>query len=230
MPSIISNTSTNPLALAAENPPTLVPLLRSNPSLAAIQDEHGYSLLHAAASYNHLDLARCLKSEFRIDPNIVDEDHETALFVVESVEAAQCLLEDVGTDPFAKNEEGMTAEDKIRSEGDFVAVADYLREVRLKSNARGEGSKPEASGQVNSVGDSEHPPPLPPGIQLRVGSLEEEQNLGEVADPDLRRRIEELASRDDFQGEEGQRELRDLITAAVRGVDGDQRDVRRRID
>ena len=230
MPSTTSNPPPNPLTLAAENTPSLLPLLRSDPSLAMNQDEHGYSLLHAAASYNHIDLARCLRTEFNIDPNILDEDHETALFVVESVEAARCLLEEVGTDPAAKNVDGITAEEKIRSEGDFVAVADFLKEARLRGSPNGEGSESEASGLTNGTNDSGHPPPLPPGIQLRVGSLEDEQSLGEVADPGLRRRIEELASREDFQGEEGQQQLRDLITDAVRGVGGSQREVRRRFD
>ena len=220
----------NVLALAAENPPTLLPHLRSNPLQATEQDEHGYSLLHAAVSYNHMDLARSLKAEFDIDPNIADEDGETALFVAESVGAAQCLLEDVGTDPAVKSAEGMTAEEKIRSEGDFVAVADYLMEHRLERNgASGNNASRSEDGTTNGT-EASQPPPLPPGVQLRVGSLEDEQNLGEVADPELRRRIEELASRDNFQGEDGQRELRELITDAVRGVSEDQRNVRSRTE
>ncbi len=42
--------------------------------------------------------------------------------------------------------------------------------------------------------------------------------------------LEELAAREDFQGEEGQRELRSLVTEAVGGLaaDANARDVRRR--
>lgn len=49
-------------------------------------------------------------------------------------------------------------------------------------------------------------------------------------DPELRRRIEELAAWDDFPGEEGQR-LMELISNAVRSVgsESQERDVRRRI-
>ena len=230
MPSEPSGASPNPLVLAAENPPTLLPLLRSNPSLVTKQDEHGYSLLHAAASYNHLDLARNLKDEFEIDPNILDEDKETALFVVESVEAAQCLLEVVGTDPELKNAEGLTAEEKIRTEGDFVAVADFLKEFRLQKSAVTNDLEEKSGSLIDGVDESEHPPPIPNGIQLRVGTLEDEQTLGEVIDPGLRERIEELASREDFQSEEGQRQLRNLIADAVRGAGGIQREVRRRVD
>ena len=221
-----SNASPNPLVLAAENPPMLLPLLRSNPSLAAKQDEHGYSLLHAAASYNHLNLARDLENEFKIDPNIRDEDEETALFVVETVEAARCLVEVVGTDPEIKNAEGLTAEEKIRVEGDFVAVADFLKEFRLQKSA----VKADPRECVEGVDDLEHPPPVPNGIQLQVGTLEDEQNLGEVVDPELKERIEELASREDFPGQEGQRQLRNLIADAVRGIGDNQREIRRRVE
>ena len=231
MPATVSNTNPNPLILAAENPPNLLPLLRSNPQLAVEQDEHGYSMLHAAASYNHLDLMDSLKAEFSIDPNIVDEDGETALFVVETVEAAQHLLEAVGTSPEIRNEEGITAEEKIRAEGDFVAVADYLSEVRER---RAGGSRSEsgvgADHTANEGNGNGHPPPLPPGVQMRIGTLEDEQNLGEIQDPELKARIEELAAREDFQGEDGQKQLRDVITDAVRGIHADEREVRRRTD
>ncbi|KAL9104276.1 MAG: hypothetical protein Q9163_000772 [Psora crenata] len=226
-----SNHSPNPFTLAADHSATLLPLLRSNPSLATSQDEHGYSLLHAAASYNNIDLLLCLKAEFNIDPNIVDEDGETALFVVETVEAAQSLIEYVGTYPDGKNIEGMTAEEKIRAEGDFVSVADYLKEERVRRNGNtndvtGEGK----NGDVNEDLLFDRPPPLPPGIQLHVGSLEDEQSIGEVTDLELKQKIEELASREDFQREEGQRQLRDLVTDAVRGVGEGQRDTRRRVE
>ena len=231
MPAATSSATPNPFTLAANNSSSLLPLLRFSPSLAASQDEHGYSLVHAAASYDHLDLLRYLKAEFDIDPNIVDEDGETALFVVETVEAAQCLIDNVGTDPRIKNAEGLTAEEKIRGEGDFVTVADYLKEVRIRGDEDSR-DKPNAKedGTANGVSGAEHPPRLPPGIQLRVESLEDEQSIGEVADPALRRRIEELASRDDFQGEEGQKQLRDLIADTLRGMSEEQRNVRPRVD
>ena len=86
----------NPYLLAADNSPELLPLLRSNPALASSQDEHGYSLVHAAASYNHLDLLRALVRDLHVDVNLKDEDDETALFVVETPEAAKVLVEELG--------------------------------------------------------------------------------------------------------------------------------------
>ena len=214
----------NPFTLAADDSPHLLPLLRSNPSLASSQDDHGYSLLHAAASYNHLDLLRTLVNEFHVDVNITDEDGETPLFVVETVEAAQCLLEDLKADPTIKSSEGLSAEERMQAEGDYVNVSDFLRESRLRHQ----------NGSIEAWQDppsnSDHPPPLPPNVELQLGSLEDEESLGDSSqvDPDFRRRIEELAASDNFQGEEGQQRLRELITDAIRAAGSDARHVRQR--
>ena len=217
--------SPNPLILAADNSPQLLPILRSKPLLASTQDQHGYSLVHAAASYNHLDLLRTLVHEFHVDPNMVDEDGETALFVVESVESAQCLLEELGADPSLKNSEGNTAEERIRAEGDFPTVAEFLRVARAIGAS--------GPGDSQSTRSESHPPPLPPNVKIHLGTMEDSQATGESteADPEFRRRIEELAARDDFRGEEGQKQLRDLITDAIRGAGGeDERQVRPRLE
>ena len=209
----------NPFLLAADASQNLLPLLQQNPHLASSQDSHGYSLLHALVSYNHLELLRSLVSTFHPDPNLLDEDGETALFVAETVEAARTLIEDVGVDSGIRNEERKTAEEKIREEGDFVAVADYLRETRMRGGA---AARREADVIVAN------PPPLPEGVRLSVGTMADEPAGGEV-DEGFRRRIEELASKEDFGGEESQRELRELVKDAVREVGGEEREVRRRV-
>ena len=222
----------NPLILAADNNPSLLPLLRENTSLASTQDEHGYSILHAAASYNHLDLLRTVVSELQVDPNIKDEDGETPLFVVETVEAAQILIDELGADPQIRNHEGMTAEEKIQAEGDFVTIADFLRESRTRGISSALGAPNGTHGAQWTDDTLSHPPPLPPNVSVNVGTMEEQLPAEVEADPHFRARIEELAAREDFQGEEGQRQLRDLITDAVRGVSADEngRDVRRRLE
>ena len=214
----------NPLILAADNSPQLLPILRSNPSLASTQDEHGYSLVHAAASYNHLDLLRALIHEFHVDPNIKDEDGETALFVVESVESAQCLLEELGADPTSQNNEGLNAEERIRAEGEYPTVADFLRESRVVGLLAG--------GEGPSTGNESHPPPLPPNVKIHLGTMEDSQAAEDTeVDLEFRRRIEELAARDNFRGEEGQKQLRELITDAIRGAGReDERQVRPRLE
>ncbi|MCJ1399806.1 hypothetical protein MMC11_003009 [Xylographa trunciseda] len=218
--------NTNPFLLAADNSPKLLPLLRSQPELASSQDEHGYSCMHAAASYNHLDLLRTLVTEFKADVNIRDEDGETALFVVETVEAARVLLEELNADPRITNVDGATAEEKIRAEGDYSIIADFLLESRVRTV-----SSDHADGALSS--GALHLPPLPPNVTINVGtsdSADTGEGNDQAPDPEFRRRIEELATRDDFEGEQGQQDLRELIKDAVRDVGSNgEREVRRRV-
>ncbi|KAL1958598.1 hypothetical protein VTO42DRAFT_4195 [Malbranchea cinnamomea] len=208
----------NVYILAAENPEALLQFLRSNPSLASSQDEHGYSLLHAASSYNHVSLLRALVSEFKVNVNLLDEDGETCLFVAESVEVARCLVEELGIDKNIKNNDGLTAEDAIMADGSFPLVAEYL-----KGNSMGGA---ETNGTAQPI------PSLPPNVSVNFGTMSEQEVGEDVADHEFKRRIEELASRENFHSEEGQRELRQLVTEALRGVNVETqpRDVRRRLD
>jgi hypothetical protein len=216
----------NPFTLAADNSPRLLQLLRSNPALASSQDAHGYSISHAAASYNHLDLLRTLVNEFHVDVNIKDEDGETPLFVVETVEAAQCLLEELKADRTVKNSEGMTAEEKIKADGENVTIADFLKESRVR------GAPAVGADPMENPAHVDHPPPLPPNVKMHLGTVEDEQVIGDSSevDPEFRQRIEELAAREDFQGDEGQRQLRELVKDAVRGAGSDERVVRQRLE
>lgn len=216
----------NPFILAADNPASLLLLLRETPSLASQQDEHGYSLLHAAASYNHLDLLRALVNEFNVPVDLSDEDSETALFVVETVEAARVLVEELGLDISIAGEEGRTAREKIEQEGDYPAVAEYLASKEPPSAAvNGAQSTPESvNGQTN--GDL---PPVPQGLSVNFGTLSEEDVAGASPNPEFRRRIEELASREDFHTEAGQAALRRLVQEAIAGEDlAEERNVRPR--
>jgi hypothetical protein len=218
----------NPFLLAADNPPALLPLLRSNPSLASGRDEHGYSLLHAAASYNHLDLLRALVQEFHVDVNLTDEDGETCLFVVESVQLAKCLVEDLGADPNIKNDEGLLAQEAIENDGSFPRIANYLREIT------GQEAGPSTRSMGEVIEGVHAPPPLPPNVRVDVGTMLDRTQDGEAdaVDPEFKRRIDELASRGNFHSEEGQRELRELVADAIRGVNPEiqEKSVRRKID
>ncbi|SPO04129.1 related to ankyrins [Cephalotrichum gorgonifer] len=217
----------NPFLLAADNSPDLLPLLRADPSLASSQDHHGYSLVHAAASYNHLDLLRLLVTEFNVPVDLRDEDDETALFVVETVDAARTLVEELGADINARGKEGYTAREKIESEDDYPEVAAYLK---TKEPA---GQEDATNGQPNGAGGEEQEslPPLPEGMSLRVGTMDAEADVPEEADPELRRRIMELAERDDFHSPAGQEELRRLVEDAIMGQDiAEDRQVRPKLE
>ncbi|KAH6880163.1 hypothetical protein B0T10DRAFT_412357 [Thelonectria olida] len=209
----------NPYLLAADNSPALLPLLRENPGLASSQDEHGYSLVHAAASYNHLDLLRALIREFQVDVNIKDEDDETALFVVETETAAQVLVEELNADIHHKGSEGLNAREKIEAEGDFPAAAAYLAKVEA---ARGGDLEATATAII-----PESIPPPPEGLSVRLGTMDQTQDIPQDIDPEFRRRIEELAQRDDFSTTQGQADLRKLVEEAILGEGlGDERSVR----
>lgn len=75
------------------------------------------------------------------------------------------------------------------------------------------------------------PPPLPDGLNVEMGTMSEEA-AGDAPDPEIRRRIEELAARPDYESEEVQRQLRELVQDVVSGMGGEQdgRSVRRRVD
>jgi hypothetical protein len=222
----MSSATPNPFLLAADNPDRLLPLLREKPSLASSQDEHGYSLMHAAASYNHLDILRALVNELHVDVDLKDEDGETALFVAETMDCAKVLVEELHADVNIRGDEGKSARERIEEDGDFPEVAVYLRIKELEgTGAQVNGVSPLIANGTNG---SHAPPPLPEGVSVNIGTMIPEEDAGEVVDPEFRRRIEELAQREDFQGAEGQNALRELITEAIRGEVGQERDVRRR--
>lgn len=196
--------------------------------MASSQDAHGYSLIHAAVSYNHLDLLRSLIQEFHVNVDLKDEDGETALFVAETPECARMLVEEFHSDTTVRGEEGKTAAQTIEEEGDFPEVAAFLRSLETAGNVtESHGVESHGVGATSEANGLHHPPPLPEGISMDVGTMPAEDQ-GEVVDPEFKRRIEELAARGDFQGEEGQRELRELITEAVMGQVGEGRNVQRR--
>ncbi|KAI9825481.1 MAG: hypothetical protein M1826_006977 [Phylliscum demangeonii] len=222
----------NVFLLAADNQlHTLLPLLSQHRALATQQDEHGYSLLHAAAAYDHADLARQLVRDYGLDPNVRDADGETALFQTERVAMARLLVEELGVDAGARDAEGMRAHEKMMEELDGgeegLRVVAYLRGV--VGDEGGEG------------GEEEHVSPRPPNLPIHLGTTvmvrdaavdpatstqgggagtgarRGEGDQSQVLDPDFRAKVERLAAREDFHDVAGQQELRQLVTQAVRG-------------
>lgn len=221
-----------------DQPETVVAALAATPDLAAAQDANGYSLLHAAASYNRLDLLRTLVRDHHVDVNIRDADAETPLFAAETLDAARCLVEELGADTTVRGDEGATAEDNALAnmdDGDgaeWALIADYLERRRTardgatqRSRANGHDLAVDTSSgdlgdaTLSPCGEVHPPPPLPPNVRINVGTMHEEAlDESQAPDPEFRRRIEELASRDDFHGEDGQRELRRLVQEAMGGL------------
>ncbi|KAK2031593.1 ankyrin repeat-containing protein [Colletotrichum zoysiae] len=231
----------NPYLLAADNPAALLTLLCENPAIASGQDEHGYSLVHAAASYNHLDLLRALVREFGVNVDLRDEDDETALFVVETVDAAKCLVEELGADMAAKGADGVTASQKIEAEADYPEVAEYLKGVESQRTADATaaaatvpaGTTESGAQPTTTTADTAAPPvelpPVPEGLAVTLGTMDQAEEVPEEVDPEFKRRIEQLAEREDFHTPEGQAELRRLIEDAIldQGL-SDERSVRQK--
>jgi hypothetical protein len=215
----------NPYLLACDNPSALLELLRANPAIASSQDENGYSLLHAASSYGHLDLLRALVKEFNVDVNLLDEDGETCLFVAETPRIARCLVEELGVDYNKTNDDGLKAHEKMEADEEFPQVVAYLREV---------AGAPAAAPADASEGPLNAPPPIPGNMQVNIGTMsEQEVNASELeVDPEFKRRIDELAAREDFNSAATQEQLRALVMDAISGssIETVEREIRRRTE
>jgi ankyrin repeat protein len=101
--------SSTPWMAASEGNLTLL-----QSSLASLQlpftaaDENGYTLLHAAASYNHLELMQFLLQN-HVDVNAVDNDGDSALHYAGNVPSAKLLVEVGRVNPLLPNGQGKTA-------------------------------------------------------------------------------------------------------------------------
>ncbi|KAF8534754.1 ankyrin repeat-containing domain protein [Trichophaea hybrida] len=180
--------------------------LSQNPSSVNSRDENGYTPIHAAASYNHIPLLKSLIRSHGGDVNITDHDGDTPLFAAETVETARCLVEELGADLGHRNEAGLTAAEAIEDDEQFPLVAAYLRERET----------PAATTNGASSSSSSTRPPPPEGVEVSYSTMEESSEMDAPVDSELRQRIEELAQRGDFEGEEAQRELRELVAGALR--------------
>lgn len=89
------------------------------------KDENGYTPVHAAASYGHMDLLRYLIDKGG-DINVTDEDGDTALHTVEELDVAKKLVEEFKADFKAKNAEGQTPFEKLQEEDEFPELIHYL--------------------------------------------------------------------------------------------------------
>lgn len=213
-----------------ERPDQVQQYLSSHPSIASQADNHGYSLLHAATSYNHAALLRDLITTHAVSVDITDEDGESPLFAAETVEIARLLVEELGANATLRNTEGQTAAEKLLDEGDTPLVAAYLNGLAEQGDANVASVLTQVSGQNGTS----VPSAVPNGISDVRISTQTEVDGENGPDPELRRRIEELAARDDFHGEAAQGELRNLVHDAISGMQTDSGDdrsaTRRRID
>ncbi|CAE7212890.1 unnamed protein product [Rhizoctonia solani] len=89
----------------------------------AADDVIGYTPMHAASSYGHIQILTYLISKGG-DVNVTDEEGDTPLFTAETVAVAQFLVEH-GASVDVRNSEGTSPIEAV--EDDFPEVAEYLR-------------------------------------------------------------------------------------------------------
>ncbi|KAK6544398.1 hypothetical protein TWF694_001094 [Orbilia ellipsospora] len=184
------------IAASDGNTAQVLSYLSTNPALVNSKDPNGYTPIHAAASYGHLDLLRTLVNEHGGDINIRDDDGDTPLFTAETVEVAKCIVEELGGDWTCSNDEGVTAVEAIEADDTYPLVAAYLRSLTSKETKI-----------------STEPGAPPKGIAVNVRSMDDGgEDMEPVVDEEFKKKIEELAAR---PGEFTQDELRQLVTEAV---------------
>lgn len=102
------------------------------------KDANGYTPIHAAASYGHVQLLEYLISKGG-DINIVDEDGDTPLHSVEDSAIAKLLVETYNADWRIKNAEGMTALQKMEDEDEdeYADIIVYLKSLSSDATIQG---------------------------------------------------------------------------------------------
>lgn len=160
------------------------------------RDPNGYTPIHAASSYGHIELLKFLISEGG-DINIQDNEGDTPLHHVEDMETARVMVEELGADYKVKNCEGQTPWEYIDEDGEFPEVAQYLRGL---IHEKLQGSSTQVLENLPSPG-------VVDGHQIRYTMTEDQ---GEVSDK-RRKQLEAIANSDDPEAA-----LRELVTSAVR--------------
>lgn len=170
--------------------------LNSSEFTANAKDPNGYTPIHAAASYGHIDLLKLLMSKGG-DINVQDNEGDTPLHHVEDINTAKFLVEELKADFKIKNEEGQTAAEYIEEEEEYPELAQYLRSLLHDKPETSDGSVLEGL-------------PVPGTVDGHAIRYTMEEDAGDM-DPERRQKLEEIAN-----SENPEEALRELITSAVR--------------
>lgn len=146
-----------------------------------------------------------------------DNEGDTPLHMVELVQIAQAMIEELGADPSIRNHDGLTAAEKIREEADFDEVAEYLEGVTpgIHRSEELEGSGTLAYAEFRSASEDEE------------GEIRDERllRLDREMHEDVGRRMVEAITAEREDGVNRDELLRQLLSdtlmrAAGRGSDG----------
>lgn len=103
-------------------------ILAQNSELNAnSKDPNGYTAVHAAAAYGHVDLLKKLCQHHGGDINIRDSDGDTPLHHCEDAHTAKVIVEELGGDMTLTNDEGKTALQTFEEDAEFPELIQYMR-------------------------------------------------------------------------------------------------------
>ena len=163
-----------------------------------IKDPNGYTPIHAAASYGHIELLRYLVAQGG-DINVQDNEGDTPLHHVEDVASARALVEQFGADWKIKNGDGQTAAEYIEEDDEYPEVVEYLRSLAH--------DKPKVeSNHEETFIDTLPQPGTVDGHQIRY-TLENDPNqaggpeigVNVLSDPEKRKELEEILASDNAE-------------------------------
>lgn len=154
---------------------------------------------HAAVSYNQIDVVKYLL-EKGANVDVEDFEKDTPLYVAESVEMAQLLL-DHGADPKHVNEEGITPAFVALQEG-WDQVAQLLAAITMEDLSTAQDEPVDALAHIEQEDR---------GANQEIQSVEQEELSDELSSKmqEIMRRIEEQG------GVENEEELREMVTKMV---------------
>ena len=108
--------STPWVAAADGNLPLLQATLQALQLPVTAQDEHGYTLLQAAVSYNQAHIWQWLATQPQFTVAAVDAEGDSALHYAGTTVAAQFLVQQAGIDVTLRNKDNQTALEKKQQE------------------------------------------------------------------------------------------------------------------
>jgi uncharacterized protein len=131
------------------------------------------------------------------DINIKDTEGDTPLHMCELVEVAREMIEELGADVTIKNNEGLTAAEAIREDGDFDDLADYL-----------ESLTPDIiSGNIDTSALAY--------TEFREEDDNDDDGIERILPADAASRIDEIMRLEEVDGINRDDELRSIVTEAI---------------